>query len=335
MAVGYDPRASNSGQLEEDLAAVNDADRATLTETQAREQQYAQELEAESNQERQQSRLDNLKDKAKQQVKQFVKKEVKQLAKKYLKRVATRTILVNPYFWIAVAIVFIVVCMVVIFFMTSILACNNPEDLAGGGWKGKLIVFSARTVSRIISPGTLDYFDNDLCPYFVITSKVANNTQPALGTSPAAGQDLVPISGIPTAGSLNARLRPCMQAHIELVYRQAQAQRPPINFVITSAYRPGAIVAGSNPPRLSSHARGEAIDVQIVPSGSLNDDAFQAKIARLIGLFETEGFSPPPGDTLDEYNDPTEGATGGHIHVEYNSPVNGRSYCTNPTNYDE
>jgi hypothetical protein len=63
------------------------------------------------------------------------------------------------------------------------------------------------------------------------------------------------------------------------------------------------------------------------------------RVNRLAGLFEAEGFKPPAGDTLDEYTNPTEAATGGHIHAEYNIPPgqNGqldmtKSYCSNEVN---
>lgn len=95
-----------------------------------------------------------------------------------------------------------------------------------------------------------------------------------------------------------------------------------VDFVLTSAYRPGATVGTSGRP--SAHARGEAVDIALRPvPTSLNDD----RIDRLFRLAIEEGFTPEVGDTLDEYRKPTELATGGHIHIEFNTYTSrGKTY---------
>ncbi len=96
-----------------------------------------------------------------------------------------------------------------------------------------------------------------------------------------------------------------------------------LDIVITGAYRPGAIVAGTN--RLSAHGRGEAVDIALrnptVPMRSSDP-----RIAQLVSIAKGIGFTPATGNTLDEYANPTEGATGGHVHIEFNAP-NGTTFC--------
>lgn len=98
----------------------------------------------------------------------------------------------------------------------------------------------------------------------------------------------------------------------------------PMDIVITSAFRPGAIVAGTS--RLSAHGRGEAIDIALrnptVPKFSTD-----SRIAELVQIVKSAGFTPLAGDTLDEYTTSLEGTTGGHIHIEFNTQPNGRTYC--------
>ncbi len=97
-----------------------------------------------------------------------------------------------------------------------------------------------------------------------------------------------------------------------------------LDIIITSAYRPGSIVAGTG--RLSAHSRGEAVDIALrnpaVPIGSSDP-----RIAQLVQVSEQAGFAGISADVLDEYTNPTEGASGGHIHVEFNLKPDGTSYC--------
>jgi hypothetical protein len=100
-----------------------------------------------------------------------------------------------------------------------------------------------------------------------------------------------------------------------------------IDIIITSAYRPGAIVAGTS--RLSAHGRGEAVDIAL-RNPTVPIRGTDPRIAQLVQIARSAGFNPAAGDTLDEYTNPTEGASGGHIHVEFNLKSDGRTtYCDN------
>ncbi len=93
-------------------------------------------------------------------------------------------------------------------------------------------------------------------------------------------------------------------------------------FVLTSAYRPG-------PP--SADSRGETVDIALRnptdPIGSKDP-----RIAQLIALIQSVGFKAPQGYIQNEYINPSPGATGGHIHVQFNTyKSNGvtYTYCDN------
>ncbi len=101
-----------------------------------------------------------------------------------------------------------------------------------------------------------------------------------------------------------------------------------LDIVITSAYRPGAIVAGTN--RLSAHGRGEAVDIAL-RNPSISGPSSDPRLTQLLEIARSIGFATPVGDTLDEYNRPTEGATGGHVHIEFNLQANGTTYCDGST----
>ncbi len=101
-----------------------------------------------------------------------------------------------------------------------------------------------------------------------------------------------------------------------------QPSDTPLDIVLTSAYRPDA--------NGSAHQRGEAADISFrVPPTSDNDP----RIAQLVALAESFGFIPPVGDTIDEWNNPQENTSAGHVHIEYNLKLRGNlsqgSYCDN------
>jgi hypothetical protein len=99
-----------------------------------------------------------------------------------------------------------------------------------------------------------------------------------------------------------------------------------LDIVITSAYRAGSIVAGTN--TLSAHSRGEAVDIAL-RNPTVPEHSSDPRIAQLVAIAKSAGFTPAVGDTLDEYTTPTEGASGGHVHVEFNVQANGNTYCDN------
>jgi hypothetical protein len=93
-----------------------------------------------------------------------------------------------------------------------------------------------------------------------------------------------------------------------------------IDIVLTSAYRPGAIVFGTN--RLSAHGRGEAIDVALRnPRVGFRPNPPDARIAQVVSI--ARSIIGGRGDVIDEYNNsqcnPAEASCAGHIHIEFNS----------------
>ncbi len=97
-----------------------------------------------------------------------------------------------------------------------------------------------------------------------------------------------------------------------------------LDIAITGAYRPGSIVAGTG--RLSAHSRGEAVDISL-RNPQVPEHSSDPRIAELVQIAQSMGFTPTAGDTLDEYTNPTEGATAGHVHVEFNLKPDGTTYC--------
>lgn len=97
-----------------------------------------------------------------------------------------------------------------------------------------------------------------------------------------------------------------------------------LDIVLTSAYRPGSIVTRTG--KLSAHSRGEAVDIALLNPTALQYSS-DPRVARLVQIAQSVGFTDPAGDTLDEYMNPTEGASGGHVHVEFNTQPNGKTYC--------
>ena len=104
-----------------------------------------------------------------------------------------------------------------------------------------------------------------------------------------------------------------------------------LDITITSAYRPGSVVQPSGVP--SAHGRGEAVDIAL-RNPTVPVHGTDPRIAQLIQIAQSAGFTGQAGDTVDEYANPTcEGQTscGGHVHVEFNLIPNGhgRSFCDN------
>lgn len=183
-------------------------------------------------------------------------------------------------------------------------ACNTTS-----GW---LINLGA----KIVTFGQLD-----VCGPF----KLPNVVPPAVsGTQPLPGEpdDLIYLStlGIPVKSDIDDRARKCMANKVKKLYEQSQGQG--LNWEITSAFRPGAVTSEGKP---SAHSRGEAVDIVLRPAPAKPWSANQ-KIKDLVALAKSLGFEPPNGDTLDEYNKPTEYATAAHIHIEFNR-ANQQIYC--------
>ncbi|HYC79515.1 MAG TPA: hypothetical protein VEC17_00645 [Candidatus Binatia bacterium] len=318
MAVGYKSDSSAS-QFQDELAAATGG---RIVEgfpqyTPEEEALIAQEIDEEQNKKRRDARKELVKNAVKQKIKQEAEKKAKDVLVKTAVRTGLRSAVV--YFsgtigtFLAIAAALIVAVFLIIFALKY--TCETE------GWKGT-VVRGAGTVASWFG-----YEEYNVCERLAIIQDAANNTPTQLPAVPPPttgdGLDLVAITGVPTGTSGDFRLRSCMLRRVQIIYNNAQALG--IDFIITSAYRPGATVGSSG--RLSAHGKGEAVDIVIVPRGQLNDPAFQAKIRKLVQLSTNEGFVPPRGDTLDEYNNPTEAATGGHVHIEFNTAPNNGSYC--------
>ena len=123
----------------------------------------------------------------------------------------------------------------------------------------------------------------------------------------------------------------CPDTGIQGVPLSPQAPFGALDITITSAYRFGSIVKGTG--KLSAHSRGEAVDIAL-RNPTVPEFSTDPRIAQLVQIALGLGFKPLVGDTLDEYTKPTEGASGGHIHVEFNLKSDGTTYCdgTKPSN---
>lgn len=224
--------------------------------------------------------------------------------------------------WITLGIIILV--LIFLFFMAAgaiaavYYACNEAQG---------------STVIKAISYAGSWVGQTDVCAEVgKFNASNSGDIQQPTQASPPPGTDLVAIgSRVPVEGVSDPRLRECMLVHIEII--RAKAKTLGIDFVITSAYRPGALVGSTG--RLSAHGKGEAVDIALRPKGAVTDVAFMKKVRDVVGISLAEGFKYPAGNTLDEYSDPTEDATGGHIHIEYNTAPNGGSYCTLPTYHDK
>lgn len=237
------------------------------------------------------------------------KKAIKEVAKKVATRTGMRAAIVaTSEIWGPILGVVAVIAVILgLVFLVTTVAVASCNDTGGLGW--------ATWFTSKVLPG-------DFCNQLSFQGGRSGGAGATAEFPPPVTQ-LVNITGVPVdPQTSDPRLRPCMLGHVQALYNAAQ--RNNIDFVITSANRPGAVVAGTT--RLSAHGRGEAVDIAIRPTGTLSDPEFQRKVRTLVALSTAEGFRPPRGDTLDEYNRPTEGASGGHIHIEFNSTATG-SYC--------
>ncbi len=99
-----------------------------------------------------------------------------------------------------------------------------------------------------------------------------------------------------------------------------------IDIVLTSAYRPGALTARGTP---SAHGRGEAFDVAL-RNPTVPKFGTDPRIDALVEIGKSLGFVEPTGNTINEYSNPAENATGGHVHIEFNSGQCPGPAVTNP-----
>lgn len=297
------PERGAASEFEDELAEIGEEDSQALAETNELEQQYALEMEEAQNKERTQNRIKNLAENA-------VKKEAVALGKKAVKTAATSAarsiaVAVAPY----VGGVLLVLGAIVLVFVILIVILDYNCNQTG--------VSGTTTRAMSFIGAKLGYIPADACTVLTqaktaIGFKTGN---PPDKTPDQTGpdSDLVSIADLPSAGVSNPQVRECMEPGVREIFARAQAAG--ISLVLTSAYRPESTTAGGG---LSAHSRGEAVDIAIRPVGQLSDPAFKAKIRALVNIAINVGYTPAVGDTLDEYANPAENATGGHVHVEYN-----------------
>ena len=181
----------------------------------------------------------------------------------------------------------------------------------------------------VIGGGLLKSFMEDIgvCALTRTEASTIGPTPIQTQTNPGDPNDLVSLNGaVPISGASDPRVRSCMYNKVTSFF--ARAKTYGLNIVLTSAFRRGATT--STGP--SAHGRGEAVDIALVnpppkpwgtaPLGQTMNRfnvIRQKDIQTLIEIGEDLGFTPIAGDTLDEYNFPTDKASGPHVHIEYNS----------------
>jgi biotin carboxyl carrier protein len=298
--------------VEEELLAAQQQDEDERA--QALEQQNQQdrlEAQAAAEQEQQNSPANQLK----QAGTDLAKKYVKDLAKEE----AAAAIASTAPIWGTVLAILAAIALIVglgIFVIISVASTCNAGGLTG---------FGAKTASFIGSfmPATGGV---DICDSLTIATNVQTATQNAPNPNNPTTGDLVHLVGygIPVKAGVDDRVTACMAGRLTAIFAIARTAQPPIDIEITDAYRPGGTTAGGG---VSAHSRGEAADISLrnpkVPVHG-NDP----RISDLIAIAQSVGFVPPQGDTLDEYHNPAPNASAGHVHVEFNIPKNGGSYCS-------
>lgn len=179
MAVGFKPD-TNSSQFQDDLSNISSDTQNTSQGTEEEQAQYARQMAAQKNKERRERRGSNIVSKLKHISEEKGKKFAWQLTKRVGKSFFKRFILLNPWFWIIAACLFLLLGMFAIFLMSTAVACNRPQDLAGGGWKGELIVGFARFTSNYLGGAVVSYYvQENVCQYFTDsgTPATATNTE--------------------------------------------------------------------------------------------------------------------------------------------------------------
>ncbi len=220
-------------------------------------------------------------------------------------------------FWVPILGLFLLVLLVIgIFFFvsTSAIAYCNQDGLSG--WT----VWGASKISALAG-------GEDYCATIKIAGGGRSGGGGASTSFPApSGPNLVNLSsyGVQVKAGIDDRVTACMAARVQQLYQAALSAR--IDIEITDAYRPGGTTAGGG---TSAHSRGEAVDIALRnPTVPIPLQSVDPRIAKLVAIARAAGFVPPLADTLDEYNNPAPNATAGHVHVEFNIPPNGGTYCT-------
>jgi hypothetical protein len=241
----------------------------------------------------------------------------KQVAKDYAKQTVKKGIWsflagTSEIWGPAVAILVVIGLVIGLFFFvvtTAIAYCNQ------GGLSG----FAANTLSNFnwLRGG------GDFCETLAINTQTAVENAPKPPMVPGEPDDLVYLEdfNIPVKIDIDGRATRCMVGKIQAIY--AASQQAGIDWVITDAFRTGGQTAGGG---VSAHSRGEAVDIALRdPTVDLGSN--DPRINQLLAIARNAGFVGPSGDTLDEYRNPAPNATAGHVHVEFNIPAGGGTYC--------
>lgn len=223
------------------------------------------------------------------------------------------------FFWQKIVLALVNMLAVVVVFLAITLLVAIP------------VAACNTTVGKAVSTLTwITTFGNvDICGMLKVTPPtVASRPATSAQVLPSEPADLVFLSDIigydSIKNDIDDRARQCMANKIVRLL-QASQQRG-LDWVVTSAFRPGAVTVRPDGTRVpSAHSRGEAIDIAFRPAPTKPWSTNQ-QIRDLVSLAKSVGFSPPNGDTLDEYNKPTEYATAAHIHIEFNR-AGGQIYC--------
>jgi hypothetical protein len=320
---------NNPSDFAEELQAASEGD--------SSDQQVKKDLDQDKNQDRaanvRQAAADAVKQKANQAAKNAMKK-VGGKALGTLGKVGARSAIVAAFPWL-LPVLGILAAIVLLFGLAASVILLTAEACNGNGgdtWSG----WAAAKVVQISSKAA-DFFGQDayaVCKDFgdMTSNQMFQTTRTQdIPSATAPPRDLVqiPASLYDAAQVSNPQLRKCMLDRVQIILNKFQATvyATGARAIITSAYRPGAVVEDTR--AASAHSRGEAVDIVVRPTPSdwrTNRD-FLRQVNLLTSIALSEGFQPPQGDTLNEYLRPTSGATGGHVHVEFNLGPNGASYC--------
>ncbi|MDP4000751.1 MAG: hypothetical protein Q8P83_00725 [bacterium] len=253
---------------------------------------------------------------------ELAKEAVKQVAKKAAKKVGEKvaisegiiaTAAATSVIWVPVvsilAVVFLVFCL--FFFMIMALSASCSGSTSN-------FVRSLPTLAGPLGMLAGPAIDQQICGQLAPTEIMLPATDAIAGQTPEQ-LGLVPITGVPVEGASDPRLRQCMLTKVQTLYQLSQAAVPPLDWVVTSAYRPNDVG--------SYHARGEAVDIAF-RNPALGFFSSDPRINQVIQLARSIGFVRPAGDVVDEYNQPSAKTEGPHIHLEFNYNFGqNASYC--------
>ncbi len=202
--------------------------------------------------------------------------------------------------WVpAVAIIGGIILILGLFMFVSVSLIGLCNSSGAAGW-----------TAWLASKGSWVTGQGDFCKDLKTATDIAQQNAPSNQPNPALPTGMVdipiglysPSNFYPTVRGDYPQVKQAVLDKINEVYRLAQAAG--LSIIITSARREAPFFA------FSCHFLGEAVDFVITQQPT------QARIAKLFEIGQTAGF----GYVRDEYNNPSENATGsGHIHMQLNT----------------